>query len=396
MRMLFLSTRLPFPPIGGERLRPFNFIKYLSLHWKITILSFFDTLQEKNVSRDYKCDIKGLEIYHLSLPRLKSYLQSLTGSFSSEPIEIAYYRDRQMRKCVEKQLRQAHYDLIFCHLLRMAPYAEGVQGIKKVLDLSDALSQRYGISALYRKGPFKFIESLESRRLKRYEPEIARKFDLNLISSTTDKSYLEAKLAVPRLDVIENGVEPEIVEQQGIDFNPKKIVFFANLRIFHNVDAISFFYKTIFPLIRTKIKDAQLAIVGANIPYCILKLRRDKAVSVFTDVPDIGVFVRDASVAVAPMRISVGIQNKVLQSMAYGIPVVTTTLGLGGIKASPGKEVLLADTPLGFANQVVRIMEDPGLRRDIIKNAYTLIKENYLWPNICQELNAKLVSLVTN
>ncbi len=394
--MLFLSTRLPFPPIGGERLRPFHFIKYLSLHWKITILSFFDTPEEKKASRDYVHDIRGLEICHLSLPRLKSYLQSLAGSFSPEPIEIAYYRDRQMRQCVEKQLRQERYDLVFCHLLRMAPYVEGIQGIKKVLDLSDALSLRYGISARYRKGPFKFIELLESQRLKRYEPQIARRFDLNLISSIADKSYLEAELAVPKLDVVENGIEPEMVRQEGVNLNPKKIVFFANLRIFHNVDAISFFYKTIFPLIRAKIKDAQLVIIGANIPDCILKLRQDKAVNVFADVPDIRAFVQDASVAVAPMRISVGIQNKVLQSMAYGIPVVTTTLGLGGIKATPGKEVLIADTPLGFADQVVRIMEDPHLRGDIIKNAYTLIKENYLWPDICQELNTKLVSLVTN
>jgi len=394
MRMLFLSTRLPFPPIGGERLRPFYFIKYLALHWKITILSFFDSGQEKEAAKSYMHDIPGLEICHLSLPRARSYLQSAVGFFSPKPIEIAYYADRQMHRLVQKQIKATEHDLIFCHLLRMAPYVQDIQGIKKVLDISDALSLRYKISSRYRKGPFKFIESLESRRLEQYEPSVAEKFDLNLISSDIDKDYLKTKLGIPRLEIVENGIEPEMINQPGAGGIRQKIVFFGNLRIFHNVDAVRYFYRRIFPLVRVKIKEAQLVIVGANIPRCILKLRQDKAVSVFTDVADIRDYVEDASVSVAPMRIAVGIQNKILQSMAYGVPVVTTTLGLGGIKAKPGREVLVADTPEEFARQIITLMQDHSLRSDVIENARNLIKEYYLWPQICGQLHHKLVSLI--
>ncbi|TRZ95482.1 glycosyltransferase [bacterium] len=395
MRMLFLSTRLPFPPIGGERLRPFYFIKYLALRWKITILSFFDSQREKKAARNYLHNIPGLEICHLSLPRLRSYLQSAAGLFSLWPIEIAYYADRQMRSLVERQIKTREYDLIFCHLLRMAPYVQDIQGIKKVLDISDALSLRYEISSRYRKGPFKFIEHIESRRLKQYEPGVAEKFDLNLISSSIDKDHLEAKLGISKLEVIENGIEPDMINQAETSSIRQKIVFFGNLRIFHNVDAIRYFYQKIFPLIRAKIKDAQLVIVGANIPRCILKLRQDSAVSVFRDVPDLFEYVRDASVSIAPMRIAVGIQNKILQSMAYGVPVVTTTLGLGGIKARPNREVLVADKPEEFARQVIALMQDGCLKSSIVKNAHTLIKEHYLWPEICEQLHNRLISLIT-
>lgn len=394
MRMLFLSTRLPFPPIGGERLRSFHFIKYLSLHWKITVMSFYDSPQEEKAAKDYVHGIKGLEICHLSLPRLRSYLQCIAGFFSSKPIEIAYYADRKMRRLLERQLLQTKYDVVFCHLVRMAPYIEEIRGIKKVLDISDALSLRYGISAGYRKGPFKFIESLESRRLKLYEPKITREFDLNIISSSSDKDYLEKNLGISGLEVVENGIEPEIIKQPWARVNFQKIVFLGNLRIFHNVDAIKYFYREIFPLIKSKIDNVQLVIVGANIPHCIFKLRQDKAVSVFADVPDIRLFMQDACVSVAPMRIAVGIQNKILQSMAYGIPVVTTTLGLGGIKARPNIEVMVADTPQEFARQVIMLMQDNKLRNNIAESAYALIKEHYLWPDICAQLNARLISLV--
>jgi sugar transferase (PEP-CTERM/EpsH1 system associated) len=394
MRMLFLSTRLPFPPIGGERLRPFYFIKYLALRWKITILSFFDSEREKEAAGDYLHNIPGLEIHHLSLPRARSYLQSAAGLFSLRPIEIAYYADRQMRRLVERQVKAGEYDLIFCHLLRMAPYVQDTLGIKKVLDISDALSLRYEISSHYRKGPFKFIEYIESQRLRQYEPRVAEKFDLNLISSGVDKDRLEAKLGIPNLEVIENGVEPDMINQTETGGIRQKIVFFGNLRIFHNVDAARYFYQKIFPLIRAQIKDAQLVIIGANMPRCILKLQQDNAVRVFTDVPDLFEYVRDASVSVAPMRISVGVQNKILQSMAYGIPVVTTTLGLGGIKARPNQEILVADEPEEFARQVIALMQDGCLKSSIVKNAHTLIKERYLWPQICEHLHNKLISLI--
>jgi glycosyltransferase involved in cell wall biosynthesis len=115
---------------------------------------------------------------------------------------------------------------------------------------------------------------------------------------------------------------------------------------------------------------------------------------VFEDVTDIRPFIKDACVSIAPMRIAVGVQNKILQSMANRIPVVTTTLGLGGIKAGNDKEVLIADTPEEFAEKIVMLMRDENLRVRLLKNAQALIKEQYLWPDICERLNKKLIDLL--
>jgi len=392
MKMLFLTTRPPYPPIGGDRLRPFYFIKHLALNWEITILSFSESPREEKLLKSHP--LEKVKIHTVNLPRFKSYLQAAGGLFSRKPLEFAYYADRKMRELIQKELKGGGYDLIFCHLVRMAPYVENIKGIKKVLDLCDALSLRYQISSRHRKGPFKFIEWLESRRLKEYEPRVTHKFDLNLISSFTDKIYLEQDLGVQRLKVAELGVSPDELKYRETRIDPKKIIFFANLRTFHNVDAVKYFYKKIFSLIKEKISDARFVIVGANVPRCILQMRKDRSVNVFNDVPAIRPFIEDACVSVAPMRVSVGIQDKILQSMAYRIPVITTTLGLGGIRAEADKEILVADTPEEFAKKVVMLMQDDNLRSRIIDNAYQLIKEQYLWPDICDRLNRELIALL--
>ena len=165
------------------------------------------------------------------------------------------------------------------------------------------------------------------------------------------------------------------------------------MRTFHNADAVQYFYKSIFPLIKERIKEAKFFIVGASIPPCILMMSRDSSVCIVKDAPDIRAAVEDSCVSVAPMRVAVGIQNKILQSMAFRVPVVTTTRGLGGIQAEPGRDVLIADSPAEFAEKVIMLMENRDLRERLKENAYRLVKEKYFWPNIAEELNKKLLCL---
>ena len=391
MKMLFLTTRLPFPPVGGEKLRAFYFLKYFSRAWEITLLTFVESESEKNALKDYGLD--NLRVRSVVLPRSHSYLKCLKGLFSREPLEIAYYASSKMTQAVREELNSAKYDLFFCHLIRMAPYVAGYRAPKKVLDMCDAMSLRYSLSSRFRRGPFKFIEYLESKRLEKYEPEISGKFDLSLVASVEDKKFLEKNLGISGVEVVENGLNPEDLDFKEIPVDSKKIVFFSNMRTFHNADAVQYFYKSIFPLIKERIKEAKFFIVGASIPPCILRMSRDSSVCIVKDAPDIRAAVEDSCVSVAPMRVAVGIQNKILQSMAFRIPVVATTRGLGGIRAVPQRDILIADSPAEFAEKVIMLMENRDLRERLKENAYRLVKEKYFWPNIAEELNKKLLCL---
>lgn len=392
MRILFLTSTLPFPPIGGEKLRPFYFLKYLALKHKISLFSFVGKEQELRAIRDYKSD--NIDVHTVVMAKLQSYLKCIPGIFSHLPLEVHYYACRKMQDLIYRQLNVCKFDLIFCHLVRMAQYVKDIK-IKKVLDISDALSLRYQLSYGFRRDIFKLIEKVESNRLRYYEPGVIRRFDLCCIASSKDREYFEMEMQVKNLSLVPNGVHIEDVSDREITPKPNKIVFFGNMRAFPNRDALLYFCKEIFPLIKQKIKEARLTIVGANVSRNILSLKRRGSIDIFYDTPQIKTFVEDACVSIAPMRIAVGIQNKILQSMAFKVPVVTTTIGLGGIEAKPERDILLADSPEEFSRKVVLLMQDKELRDYIANNAYQLVKEKYCWTDIVERLSAECLKLIS-
>jgi sugar transferase (PEP-CTERM/EpsH1 system associated) len=391
MHILFLTTRIPFPPIGGERLRPFYFIKYLSLKHRITLLSFIEDKKETEKSKDYLSD--SLEIKTVYLPKLNSYLNCVGGLLMPYPLQVSYYKSYLMYKLIREQIMREDIDLVFCHLIRMADYLKHIK-IKKILDLSDALSLRYRLSSKYRKGVFKFIDYLEYKRLKSYEPKISSYFSLNLVASEIDSRYFKS-MGIKNIYCLPNGVEIE-EDFKEIKSKQSKIIFFANLRAYPNQDAVIYFYREIFPFIKKELKDVKLMVVGAQIPNYIYSLfKEDNSVELYPDVADIKTYIRQATVSVAPMRIGVGIQNKILQSMALKVPVVATTLAKGAIEAEDNKEIIIADKPEGFAKGVIILLKDKDLRDYIAENAFRLVKEKYLWANIVKDLERICLNLIS-
>ncbi len=392
MKLLFLTTRLPYPPCGGERVRPYYFLKYLPRDWNITLLSFVEHDSESNVLSEYRQD--NVRIRTVRLSRFESYSKSALSLFGKDPLQVAYYSSGRMARLVQEELRSGSYDCAFAHLLRMGHYLKKFASVPKILDLSDALTLRYALSSPLQPPVHKFIEGLESRRLGRYEPWIARQFDRALVASRIDKRYLEERLGVKELEVVENGVDLPDLEERPVRMNSKKIVFFGNMRTFHNADAARYFYTTIFPVVRRSVPDVQFYIVGASIPGFLKAFGRDTSVHIVSDVDSIRPHVEDACVSVAPMRVAVGIQNKILQSMAYRVAVVTTGIGLGGIRARSGEQLLVADEPADFAAGVIRCLQDQPYRMSLVEAAYRLVRDEYAWPTITRGIEKLIESVL--
>ncbi|MCM8792087.1 MAG: glycosyltransferase family 4 protein [Candidatus Omnitrophica bacterium] len=391
MRILFLTTRLPFPPIGGERLRPFYFIKYLSMNHHIILISFVDNKDEIKIAENYTSN--SLEIKTVYLPRINSCLECLRGLFMPYPLELSYYSSSEMYRMVQQEIKKKKINLVFCHLIRMAHYLKDIN-IKKILDISDALSLRYNLSSKYRRDLFKLIEKLEYRRLRVYEPKISSSFDLNIVASSVDKEYFE-RMGVKNLWCLPNGVD---IDENLYNTENKKnrIIFFANMRAYPNQDAIIYFYKEIFPFIKRESQDVKLMVVGAHMPgYIYFLFRKDTSVELYSNVSDVKSYILKATVSIAPMRISVGIQNKILQSMALKIPVVATTIAKGGIEAIPDKEIIIADKPIDFAKKVIDLLRNNKLRDFIAENAFRLVKRNYSWTDITKKLEYRCIELIS-
>ena len=373
MNILFLTSRLPFPPIGGDKLRVFKFLEFLSNEHSITLFLFIDNKFQVSEIKVYRKYFSRIEIIYL--PSYISYLNCIIGLFGKLPLQVYYYRSEKMRRLIEKEIE--NFDLIFVHLIRMAEYVREFKKVPKILDLTDAISLNYKRSIKYQKGLKYLISRLEKERVLKYETEIIKDFNRNFLVSEIDKKYLNSYAETEGIEIIPNGVDIEYFSYCDNSYDINCIVFVGNLRTYPNNDAVIYFCDAIFPLILKKRSDVKFYIVGANPTKRIFSLSRNKNVVVTGEVNDVRPYLRRAAVSVCPMRTGSGIQNKILESMASGTPVVTSTIGLEGIDAVPDEGILIADDDSQFAEKILTLLENKDLRRKISIGGRKLVEQKY-------------------
>jgi len=391
MKILALTSRVPFPPLGGDRLRFFNFVKSLGRRHEITVLALTDNPSER------KTAIPGVarsEIIYL--PRYVSYLNVVRGIFSNKPLQVHYYRSRRLLQRIQEIMQQQKFDLLFVHLVRMAEYANcGVR--PRVLDLTDAISLNYERSREFEKerrlSLFSLAQKIERRRVMDYEARVLSRFDLNLIISPVDRDFLGRFADVQNVEIIGPGVDLDYFSFYRGDYDARQIIFVGKMSTFPNKDAALYFYESIFPLVLKRIPQARLVIAGIEPPPEILSLARDPRVQVLGQVDDLRPHLHRSALSICPMRTGAGAKNKVLESLAAGTPVVSTTLGIEGIDLHHGKHVLLGDSPRDLADQVIRLIEDRALRAELARNGRSRMVESYGWEVVLSRLHELIVSL---
>lgn len=376
MRILFLTSRFPFPPIGGDKLRFFNILKYLSKNHEISILCFSDKKIPAELISAYKNYFSEIDV--VLQPKIKSYINCILGLLKRQPLQISYYQSKKMENLVREKIKQKKFDFVFVHLIRMAEYVKNYP-IYKILDMTDAQSLNYIRAMPYTTGKWSIIHRFEKELVRHYEQDIWRYFDKTYVVSPIDQQYLKSLDKNMNVEVLPMGVDIEKYPFRLNDHINKQICFIGNMRTFPNTDAVVWFSNEIFPLIKKEMPEVKFFIVGTEPSRRVRKLAKIKDVFVTGEVNNINEYVWNSAVSVAPMRVGAGIQDKILESMALGTPVVTTTIGLEGIEATPGIDIIVVDSPEEFADQVVKLIENKERRAQISKNARNLIKVKYTW-----------------
>lgn len=395
MKILFLTSRAPYPPLGGDRLRALHFIKALSQQHQITLLTFAASPAEAEALRPIAKYVERFETVVLQ-PR-RSYLNCLLGLFSRTPLQVHYYRSAAMRRLIRASLQRERFDLIFVHLVRMADYIHDLDGLPKVMDLTDALSLNYERSAAFQDSrpltAYSLAQRVETRRIRAYEARVVDWFDCNLLISPVDREYLSRFAATEKVRVIGPVVDLGYFHFYDGPHDPNTIVFIGKMSTFPNRDAVLYFHREIFPLLRQRLPQLRLNIVGVEPSAEILALRQHPGVTVTGYVPDVRPHLQQAVLSICPMRTGAGAKNKVLESMAVGTPVVATALGAEGIALRPGHDALLADSPQAFAAAITRLVGNPALRRQLAGNGRALVVEKYSWELVLTQLNELVESL---
>jgi sugar transferase (PEP-CTERM/EpsH1 system associated) len=382
MKILYLAHTCPYPPNRGDRIRCYHLLNHLSKNYELTLVyPVFD--------REHDACQKQLRqhcesIFPVPQKTIMSYLSCLRSLFSNHPFSVAYFYSRMLAKIVQR----LSPDVVLADCSTMAQYALHIP-VPKILDYVDIDSKKWEYLSSLAHFPYSMIYRMESRRLSRFERFLSTQFDHCLVTSQHEKSLLDNN---SHITVLPNGVDQQYFSMDHIPTDGS-IIFTGVMNYFPNTDAVLHFHRTIFPLIRREMPSAQFVIAGMH-PTAQIRKLADRQTTVTGFVPDIRVYLSKAAVCVVPLRVAMGVQNKILEAMAMGVPVVATSMANRGIHATPGQEILLADDPEQFAAATIRLFHDVHLRETLRNNAKQFIEQNFRWEKNLQKLD-EVIAKVT-
>lgn len=384
MKILFVANRVPYPPFRGDKLKIYNLAKRLSVHHEIHLITFAESKEDYNY-----CEELGKlfrQVHIISLPKWQSYLNCLIAVFSNIPFQVAYFKSLKMNRLVQDFLSKNEIDIIHTQHLRMAQFTSEIE-MPKILDLPDAFSLYWKRRIENQTNTFKrFFEKIEFKRLYKFEGEIVKNFNLGLVCSREDLNYMKEEHGSSNIDLLRNGVDLDTFKSDGHDYSKNTtLLFTGNMDYAPNVDAVGYFVKDIFPIITSKFPNVKFIIAGQRPVKQVLDLKADN-IEITGFIPDLKVMYQQASIVVSPLRFGAGTQNKVLEAMAMGIPVVSGIIGFEGLEIENGEGVFLESNPTGFANKVIELLESEPLRKQTGVKGGFVARDKFSWDIISLQL----------
>ncbi len=385
MRILFLANRTPYPPFRGDKLKIYALASRLGSRHELHLIAFSESEEDRNYIPELKKRIRTVTL--IPLPRWKSYCHTLKGFFfSRKPLQVCYFTSAEMQVTVNRLLARYSFYAVHIQHMRMAQYWEKEAHIPAILDLPDAFSLYWKRRADAAQGWKRWFNSTEQQRIAAYERTYSR-FPKVLACSPEDCRWLEENAALSNVALLPNGVDTDhFQDKSGHHYeNNTHILFTGNMDYAPNVDAVLFFVREIFPLILDKVPAAKFIIAGQK-PVAAVKALAAGNIEVTGFVPDLTGVYRQAGIVVAPLRFGAGTQNKVLEAMAMGVPVVSMEVGFKGLGIHNGEGVFLETEKNGFASRCITLLQDEALRRATGQKGLAIIRNRFSWDTIARQL----------
>jgi sugar transferase (PEP-CTERM/EpsH1 system associated) len=369
--------------VGGDRVRTFQFIKHLSKRHRVTVAALVEHEGDEKAAEPYR-DL-FYKMIAVPLSRRQSYINCVRCIVdSNDPLQVRYYASAQMRAALKEELARERYDVVVSHMLRMNWYLDDIP-LPTVVDQCDAVSVFHRRSIAITRGitVARLMHMIEARRTEAYEVEAIRKADATIYISREEARHFPQY--ADKITVVPNGVDLDAFPFQPIPYRENHIAYMGNMRTFQNTSAATYLVHEVLPLIHQKRPDTILHIVGNEPRKAVKELHNGKSVIVTGRVDSVVPYIAGASVVVAPMRAVAGVQNKILESLALGTPVVTTSIGAEGL----AHEILTVhDTPRGLADATLELMHNPSLRRERALLGRAYLEKHCTWEKALAGLDA--------
>ena len=380
--LLLLVHRIPFPPNKGDKIRSWHLLKHLSTGYQVHLGYFVDDqsdlqyVQSVNAACESSCSVV--------LHPIAGKIRSLAGLGHNRALSLDYYRHAQMRAWVSRCMAQHEIRHVMVFSSVMAQYVESCHEATRIIDFVDVDSDKWSQYAKSKWWPLSWLYQREAVKLLDYERKIAALFDYSLFVSAHEAALFQrlAPESAAKTGFFNNGVNTDYFSPDSHPASPfpagqKVIVFTGAMDYWPNCDAVHWFAQQVLPLLRMQQPTAHFYIVGARPTRSVSTLGLQDGVTVTGTVPDVRPYLAHADVAVAPLRIARGIQNKVLEAMAMARTVVLTPQALEGIDALADQEVLLAETAQQFVSHICAVFN--GTQPDLGRAARAKTLTRYSW-----------------
>jgi len=387
MRIGFLTSRVPYPLTSGYSVRAYNIIRHLRRSHEVSVYTLGDPLIGGELAR--QLDVR-VRVYHNSVAA--ATLSVLRGAVGRVPLQVRLYRNKALLSDLSTEIESNNLDILFVHLLRMGEYAKALADIPAIIDATDSLCLSYQRTPVSWKRPFSWAVRFERDRVCQYEACLHRWFRTIFVTSPIDACAMRTRTQSDSITLLPNGVDLEMFRPTNI-LDKHRIIFSGRLDYLPNTDAAIYYAKTIFPKVRERMPHVRFVIAGSRPPSSVRRLSSIDGIEVLADVPDLGAEVAKSVVSVAPLRFGAGVQNKVLESLAVGTPVICPASVANPItRGITLPFISLAGNDDEYIAAALSMLNAPEASKDLGRQAREWVAANCTWDQALKPLDDVLSS----
>ncbi|HWZ22269.1 MAG TPA: glycosyltransferase [Cytophagaceae bacterium] len=376
MKILIALSRFPFPIEKGDKLRAYYQLRELSRNNELYVVCVTDKMPSEEELYEVKKHCKQLEIIRLSF--FSGILNCIKAIFSPDPFQVHFFESSKTKDAIAYLISTNNIDICYVQLVRMFKNIPFELPTKYYLDYMDAFSEGMKKRIQYSHWYEKFIVATEAKRLRIFEEKIAPYFDGHSMISQSDTDTFSENLK-SKLDIIPNGVSEEyfVTKTPQID-KEYDLIFTGNMGYHPNIQACKYLVQEILPVLKSKGMKVKVCLAGINPSPEVLALKSDDVI-VTGYVKDMKDYLIRSKVFVAPLFSGSGLQNKLLEAMAAGLPTLTTSLTNKALKAKDKKEIIICNESIKFAEQIIFLLNHPAEAGELARLGRLFVRENYNW-----------------
>lgn len=389
MRVLFLSQRVPYPPIRGDKITTWRLVERLRRSHEVHVAAFAHDAADLDAARALH-DL-GVPTLAVPLDLRMAKLRALPLFATSTPLTLGVFGSPRLQRAVDELALSS--DLAYAYSSCMGAFLERHARLKRVMHFAELDSDKWAQYAQRSRPPMRWVYAREARTLLEFERRIAHAFDENVLCTPLEQAVFARDIPGASSMVLRNGVDLADFRPAPERAEPGHLVFTGVMDYLPNADGCIWFVREILPRVRARHPRVRFSIVGSRPTAAVRALAGEPGVTVTGFVERTQDWLERAAISVAPLRIARGIQNKVLEALACGLPVVGTTPATQGVAGVAGADYLVADDAQAFAERVIELLDDPVRAQGLSRRGRAFVEAHHDWEHTLAPLDALLARL---